>query len=146
MSAISNERVFRAQLEKLDAVRQREVGAKFVNHVLDLSKDERIQRVLAVAANTKAGKDELNVAAATSRQASVEGSTRCGAEGDWSDQASYFVARAAAALLAAKPSALQAAMNSRMARTSASIHDEVDGGHDETAVQYRLLTEYLNAG
>ena len=80
----------------------------------------------------------------------VESYTRCGADGDWNDQAGYFVARAAAACLSpvekGKPGgpAWQAAMSSRMARTSAAIVAG-NGTVDETEQQYRMLTDYLTA-
>ena len=78
----------------------------------------------------------------------VDTYTRCGADGDWNEQAGYFVARAAAACLAplekGKPGgpAWQAAMSSRMARTSAAI-DSGDGAASESGRQYRILSDYL---
>ena len=77
---------------------------------------------------------------------------RCGAEGHWSDQAGYFVSRAAvAAGTGVEHSriggpAWQAAMSARMAYTSMLIDkpDESLSSHGESRWQYQALTEYLN--
>ena len=83
----------------------------------------------------------------------MDSSTRCGAEGNWTDQAGYFVARAAVAALTpqaqSKPGgpAWQAALSCRMAQTSIQIDNDVDeaASHKENEWQYSILSNYLNA-
>jgi hypothetical protein len=89
----------------------------------------------------------LASAAKTAKALALEKHTRCGAEGDWQAQASYFLARATRELLAtSKPSqmpAWEAALNARMARTCGLIDHAHDTMHDESDAQYQLLTDYL---
>ncbi|OOY41598.1 hypothetical protein BOV91_10635, partial [Solemya velum gill symbiont] len=82
----------------------------------------------------------------------IESHTRCGSEGDWTEQAGYFVARAAVAAVtpqaqAKKNPVWSAAMSSRMARTSMLIDDEQSAGktHSENEWQYDTLSEYLQS-
>ena len=115
MSQVSNDIEVRQQLDRLDQTQQRILAASFTEHVLALSTDERVARAVKVAA----------------------------------DAAGYFVARAAMAALTPETStsnpAWQAAMSSRMARTSISIDSTDGGGEDEQAAQYRILDDYLNS-
>jgi hypothetical protein len=153
MTAISNDTEFRQALEGLDATRQRVVAAHFVEHVLSLSNDERLALVTRTAANSDAPDSELVAALGSARAATFDSHTRCGSEGDWSEQAGYFVARAAAAALTPAGhlpggSAWQAALGSRMARTCESI--SLDAAADnpaagEIAAQYRILSEFLDS-
>lgn len=77
----------------------------------------------------------------------------CGAEGHWSDQAGYFVARAAVAATTVPEHsrvggpAWQAAMSARMAYTSMLIDDVTDqhSAHTECEWQWQALSDYLNA-
>ena len=46
MTDISNEADFKRELESLDDLQQRQVAALFVNHVLSLSEDKRLERVV----------------------------------------------------------------------------------------------------
>ena len=77
----------------------------------------------------------------------------CGAEGHWSDQAGYFVARAAAAASTSQAHsraggpAWQAAMSARMAYTSMLIDDvtEQHSAHTECEWQYQCLSDFLKA-
>jgi hypothetical protein len=96
--------------------------------------------------------DELLNALRSARAATFESHTRCGSEGNWTDQAGYFVARAAVAAVTpptqsrARGAAWQAAMSSRMARTSMLI-DDGDGqptAQAENEWQYQTLSDYLN--
>ena len=152
MTAITNDTEFRQALEELDATRQRVVAAQFVEHVLDLSNDERLAMVTRTAVNSAASDSELVAALSAARAATFDGHTRCGSEGDWSEQASYFAARAAAAALTPAGqvpggSAWQAAMSSRMARTCKSISlDAADNpAAGESAAQYRILSDFLDS-
>ena len=152
MNPINNDSDFRQALMDLNAGDQRAIAAKFVEHVLGLSNDERLKRVVKTAGDTSASEDELSSALKSARAATFDSHTRCGSEGSWSDQAGYFVARAAVAAVTpslqsrAEGLALQAAMSSRMARTSMFIDDEAGEltTQAENEWQYQLLSDYLN--
>jgi len=152
MPPISNDDAFKQNLLQLEPVRQRLVAARFVDHVLPLCSDDRIGRALKVAADPEASDDELGGALKSARAAALDTHTRCGAEGNWRDQAGYFVCRAAVAALTPGEQAKggspawQAAMSSRMARTSVLISDESDAvtTQSESEWQYRVLEDYTN--
>jgi len=151
MASISNDQELKQALDRLDVTQQRVVGALFVENVLDLSNDERIGKAVKLALDPAADSDVLKSAQKSVTNAILESHARCGAEGDWKDQATYFVGRAAAACLMPKPRstgkdpAWQAALSSRMARTSAAI--DSDGGmpEQESAKQFQILSSYLNS-
>lgn len=150
MTSISNENEFREALKNLEFGRQRLVAARFIENVLTLSKDERVVRAVKVAANKNASKDELATALQTAKAATVDSHTRCGAEGDWIEQAGYFVARAAVAALTPERQkagipALHAAMNSRMAKTCSTIDVAEDTAVQETQSQYLILSQFLDS-
>lgn len=145
MSTINGDRAFRQALDALSLEQQREIASRFVENVLTLSADSRLQQVIAAAVSGE-GLDE---AFRTAKRASLEAHTRCGTEGDWSDQAGYFVARGAEAAVepqvrtAGKNSAWKAAMQCRMARTCLAADSDEDTHDLETGAQYQLLNDYL---
>jgi hypothetical protein len=150
MTQISNDTEFRTALDGLDPARQRLVAARFVESVIALCSDERISRVVQVAGNSEASEAELAEALKTARATTFACHTRCGSEGDWAEQAGYFVARAATAALTPvgqMPSgpAWQAALSSRMAQTSKSIVTGDDTAGQEANQQYRILSEFLES-
>jgi len=152
MSEINNDTDFRDALESLDDVNQRQVAALFVEHVLPLSSDKRLERVVKIAADVDAASEEVAGALKTAHAATFESHARCGAEGHWSDQAGYFVARAAVAATTpvensrAGGPAWQAAMSARMAYTSMLIENAPDqSAHTECEWQYQSLSDYLKA-
>jgi hypothetical protein len=150
MTEVSNDTEFRKVLDGLDATQQRLVAARFVEHVIALCSDKRIARVIKVAGDSDVSESELADALKTARATTFDCHTRCGSEGDWSEQAGYFVARAATAALTPlgqMPSgpAWQAAMSSRMAQTSMSIVSGDDTVGQETKQQYRILSEFLDS-
>jgi len=151
MSQITNDSEFMKTIESLDYTQQRVVAGLFVKNVIDLCDDERITRVADVAANPGASDDELAAALKTARATTIDCHTRCGSEGDWKAQAGYFVARAATAAVTPKAQskaggpAWQAAMSSRMARTSMQIDAEDVSTSDESGQQYKILSDYLNS-
>lgn len=153
MSEINNEADFRKALESLDKLNQRQVASVFVKHVIHLSDDKRLDRVIKTTADPEATDEELAAALKAAHAVTFDSHARCGAEGHWSDQAGYFVARAAVAA-ATSPEhsrvggpAWQAAMQARMAYTSMLIDDETDqhSAHTECEWQYQSLSDYLNA-
>ncbi|MDX2416598.1 MAG: hypothetical protein QNK19_03960 [Xanthomonadales bacterium] len=153
MSDIKNEEDFKRELEALDDLRQRQVAALFVKHVLPMSADKRLGRVLKTAIDEDATEEEMAAALKLAHAVTFDSHARCGAEGHWSDQAGYFVARAAVAAVTppshsrAGGPAWQAAMSSRMAYTSMLIDDvtEQHSAHTECEWQHQSLSEYLNA-
>ena len=153
MSDISNDSDFRQALQVMDPVQQRQVAALFVEHVLALSGDKRLDRVIKTVADADATEDELAGALKSARATTFDHHARCGAEGHWSEQAGYFVARAAVAASTppaqsrAGGPAWQAAMSARMAHTSMLIDDDTSQqtAHTECEWQYQSLSDYLKA-
>ena len=151
MSQISNDTEFKQALQNLDATQNRMVAALFIEHVLTLSNDDRIQRAVKVAANSNVSDGEISDALKLAKAAIMDSSTRCGAEGNWTEQAGYFVARAAVAALTSPAQsrsggpAWQAAMSCRMAQTSLLIDNESDEvtANSENEWQYSILSDYL---
>jgi len=152
MSDVSNDVDFRRIIQGLGTLQQRQIAAKFVEHVLPLSDDDRLDRVIKTVADKDASEDELAGALKSAKAATFDSHARCGAEGHWSEQAGYFVARAAVA--AGTPPAQsrvggpawQAAMSARMAYTSMLIDDDSSqqSAHTECEWQYQSLSDYLN--
>ena len=151
MQKITDNEAFKEAIKGLDCSQQRQLAALFVGNVLSLTKDERIPRVIAAAASANPSQDELESGLKAANAAIIDAHTRCGAEGNWEDQAAYFVARAAAAAVASEQKcagggvAWQAAVNSRMARTCVAI----DGNNetamkDESEQEFRILNKFLN--
>lgn len=149
MVEITNDDDFKRLLGEMDTTSQRLVAARFAEHVLPLSNDDRIRQVTEIAARPDANANELSTAFSTARTVTVDSHNRCGAECNWQDQAGYFVARAALATVTpaeqiAGGSAYQAAMSSRMARTCIDIDSAEDTTGQERQAQYRILAEYLD--
>jgi len=150
MSQITNDREFKQVLQDLNDKQQRIVAALFIKHVLPLSDDIRLIHITKVASDSDASKGELKDALKSAKAATMDSHTRCGSEGNWTDQAGYFVARAAVAAVTPEAQskaggpAWQAAMSSRMAQTSMLIDsdDETPAGNEW---QYDILSSYLNS-
>ena len=146
--AIDNDNDFKAALSKLSRAGQRLVAARFAENVLALSKDPRVKSAIGAAKRADITEDELAAAFQSAKKASVDSFTQCGKECDWNSQAGHFVAQAALACLKpAEPGdspAWNAAMHARMARTSESIATGRGTDNAESAVQYRILAEFLN--
>ena len=151
MSQISSDTEFKQALQNLDATQNRVVAALFVEHVLPLCEDERINRVVKVATDSNASEDEISSALRSAKAATFDSHTRCGSEGNWTEQAGYFVARAAVAAVTPQAQsrtsgpAWQAAMSCRMAQTSFLIDNESDevATTSENEWQYSILSDYL---
>jgi hypothetical protein len=148
MTEIRNDIEFRQKIESLPFARQRLLAAHLVESVLQFSDDERVARVVKVAADPRASADELATALRTAKAVVIDSHARCGAECDWKDQAGYFVARAAAAAVSpegqmAGGPAWQAAMSSRMAATCRAIESTEDTAGPTRLQQYRVLSEFL---
>jgi len=150
MAEITNDARFREVLQALSLTDQRSVGARFINLVISLTDDERIEYATRVAGNKDATEAELAAAHKAAKASALECHTRCGADADWSAQAGYFVARAASAIVASEQGAgndspaWNAAMNCRMARTCTMIESNTDEESQESEKQYRILEQYMN--
>ena len=146
--AISNDKDFKATLAGLPVARQRQVAARFVQRVFDLSNDVRVKAALEVAGRPDISDAELTVVSAAANTARVESFTQCGKETDWSAQAGHFVAKAAVACVKAAEAgsnlAWDAAMHARMARTCQTVADGAGTENVEAGEQYRLLEAFLN--
>ncbi len=146
MSRIKSDSEFRQTLDGLSLEQQRTIAARFVENVLDLSGDVRLPAVVAAAASS----GDLETAFKTAKKVSLEAHARCGSEGDWNDQAGYFVARGAQAAVepqvrtAGKNPAWKAAIQCRMARTCLAAEVDEDSHDMETGAQYQLLSDYLD--
>lgn len=149
--SISNDSEFRNALKDLSVEQQRAVGSLFVKSVLMLSDDPRVSQSLQAATDTEIGDAALSLARRSIKAASLDAHTRCGADGEWTDQAGYFVARAAEACLEAegrsgsKGPAWKVAMSARMARTCLAAESDEDSHDVESRAQYQILTSYLDA-
>lgn len=145
--AIDNDGNFKSALNKLSRAGQRQVGARFAESVLVLSKDVRVKNAINTAKRNDITEDELATAFQSAKKASVDSFTQCGKECDWNSQAGHFVAQSALACLdpGASP-AWDAAMHARMARTSESIATGIGTDNAETSAQYRILDKFLAEG
>ncbi len=151
MGTISSDGEFKQAVGQLSPERQRAVGALFVEHVLALSGDARIEYVIQTAAKPDAGKDELARALKEAKGATMDSYTHCGEQCNWAEQGGYFVARAAEALVTpieqskAGGPAWQTAMYCRMARNCEAIEQGMPEGNKEESEQYRMLNEFLGS-
>ncbi len=144
---ISHDTEFKQALDKLSLDQQRQIGAAFVTQALQQTPDAVLAKVLTVAADPQASEEELATAFRSAKAIALDRHTRCGADGDWQNQASYFLARAASALVAsakqAKAPAWEAAANVRLARTCGMIEQADSSMHEESEAQYQLLLQFL---
>ena len=151
MSAITTDAQMREAISEMDIPRQRALAARFIEHVLELSGDERVGRAVETAASPDAEESQLSNALRGAKAAALDAHARCGADGEWTDQAGYFVARAAEAAVApqvrshGRGPAWQAALSCRMARTAQTTETDEDAHDSESQAQYRILNDYLNA-
>jgi hypothetical protein len=151
MSSITNDSEFGAALENLSIERQRAVGALFVENVLGLNDDDRVAQALAAARDPDISNDVMTMVRHAIKAASLEAHARCGADGKWTDQAGYFVARAAEAcvepqvLSKGKGPGWKAAMSARMAKTCLAAEGDEDAHDSESQAQYQILTRYLDS-
>lgn len=125
MTQITNDNDFRKAIESLDFDKQRVVAGLFVKNVIGLCDDERVSRVIDIATNASASGDELASALKTARAATAAVTPQSQSKGGGP--------------------AWQAAMSSRMARTSKQIDTEDVATSDESEQQYKILSDYLNS-
>lgn len=147
---ISNDIELRGVLKDLDHTQRRVLGAKLVASVLSLSKESRVEGVIHKAILKDVSDDELADASSSLKRTMIESSTRCGADANWLEQSSYFVLRAANAVVT--PGSLsesvdplwQVVQGCRMARSCALIAADDDSDNPETELQYYIVNEFLS--
>ena len=151
MSSITNDSELREAINALSEPEQRLVGALFVENVIGLNDDERVAQALAAARDPEISNEVMTMVRHAIKAATLEAHARCGADGKWTDQAGYFVARAVEACVEpqvrtqSKGPAWKAAMSARMARTCLAAESDEDAHDSESRAQYQILTRYLDS-
>jgi hypothetical protein len=161
MSEVKGHKSFQEVLSGLTVIQQRQIGARFIANVLDLTDEPRLEGAQQIAAKSGVTAEELVDAYHTVHAIYTQTHPRSDlSELDYTKQAVHFIAEACLVCLSpiyqeAKihRMAEKAAMYCRMARTCASImHDEdqPDLGETEKALQkeineqYTIVNEFLN--
>jgi len=160
MSKISTSEDFRKALSSLSLAQQRQVGARFIANVLDLTDDAQVKSCQEIAGKKGVAADELNDAYHRVHAVYVATHPRSWfTELDYTKQAAHFVAEACMVCLSptypeehTHHLADRVAMYCQMARTCSAIQHEGEypkfGGVEEAVKklvdsQYQILSEYL---
>lgn len=150
MSHISDETSFQKALNELSRSEQRQLGALFVQAVLDLLDDPRIGSAIKCAQNPETPAEEMLVAHNRVKSLEIETYTSCGSKVDWHSMAAHHVASAGvrcvapeSTLMADDNIAFHAAMNCRLARNCATLAEGGEERCSEIEKQYQLLGEFL---
>jgi len=150
ITKVSNDDDLRSVFKQLDETDNRIVGAMLVDDVLSLTTDERVKRAISKALEKEASNDELGDVFKSLKRAVIDSSTRCGAAGDWDDQASHFVTRAANAVVTPRSQRdtvnqlWQIVQSCRMARSCSLIASSDDSDNPEAEYQYKIVSDFLN--
>lgn len=146
---ISNDDELRELFKQLDETENRIVGAMLVNDVLPLTKDARVKKAIKKAIEREATVDELSDEFKSLKRVMLENKISPGFNGDWDDQASDFVIRAASAVVTPKPHRdtvdplWQIVQSCRMARSCTLIGSSNDSDNPEAENQYKIVNKYL---
>ncbi|MFC1680873.1 hypothetical protein ACFL1S_03640 [Pseudomonadota bacterium] len=149
-SRIESDADFRTALGDLTVASQRQLGKRFVDHIIELTDSSKVNQAMAYIDEIEASSEqEIADAYRMVKAAAIESYTLCGNEGDWRKQAAHFVAAAAAACLSPQPGrggdlAWSTAMNARMARLCDKIAEGAGDDNNEAKDQYRILESFLN--
>ncbi|MGD8208082.1 MAG: hypothetical protein PVH47_08390 [Thiohalocapsa sp.] len=163
MVQIDSQQAFQQGLSDLPVKKQRQVGARFIGNVLDLTSDPRFRDILALLGKPDLSAEELLDGYHSMHALYVQTHPRSDLSRlDYARQAEHFIAEACLVCLSpvyeeAKVHHLaqKVAMYCCMARTCAGIeHDEEvpqlaqsqEMLAREIQDQYRLLSEYLSEG
>ena len=161
MTKINSRQAFQQALADLPVNKQRQVGAKFIGNVLNLTSEPRFRHVLTLLEKPDLTAEELLSGYHSIHAHYVETHPRSDlSQLDYAQQAEHFIAEACLVCLSPVYEetkihhlAQKAAMYCCMARTCASIkHDEEFPNlaqsqemlAKEIRDQYRLLSEFLN--
>lgn len=155
MITINDDKQLRTQLETLDLEEQRKLALIFVENIMYLSTDEKIQKIYNTSrlnenlGSTNTAEDKLN-AYQQIKSIMVKTYTDCGCEADWGKQAEHFVAAALMAsitpdekLSEAKSLVWKTAMHARMAKNCELIEKDLGETDSEATKQYRLTEEFI---
>jgi len=157
---ISSNEAFKNALSSLSLAQQRQVGARFVANVLDLTDGSCTKHAQSIAEKSDVTAEELEYAYHAVHLIYVATHPRSDlSEMEYRKQAAHFVAEACMVCLApthgeqrTQHLAEKVAMYCRMARTCSSIQHEEDypkfadaeeSLKKEIDAQYRILTEFL---
>ena len=161
MPEVKGHKSFREALAGLTVAQQRQVGARFVAHVLDLTDEPRLKNAQQIAAKSGVTAEELVDAYHSVHAIYTQTHPRSDlSELDYRKQAAHFIAEACLVCLAPTyPEAKihriaeKTAMYCRMAGTCASIrHDEDQPDlrdpekalQKEIEAQYTVVNEFLS--
>lgn len=162
MSAISTTEDFQNALSSLSLAEQRQLGARFVASVLDLTDDPRVKSAEEVASRVDSSAEELAEAHQMVHSAYVATSPRSWfSELDYTKQAAHFVAEACLTCLAptyhethTHKLASRVAMYCQMARACSAIeHKDIYPGFGEVEdtvkkevdAQCRILDAFMQS-
>ncbi|MBK1655957.1 hypothetical protein [Allochromatium vinosum] len=150
MVTIDNDQDLRAALNRLTPDQQRQLGCRFAQQVMSLSRDERVNRAIATGLTDTITPGELEDAFRAARAYAVKTYTDCGRDTDWLAQADHFVAAAAAAALTPdefmterQNRAWKAAVQARMAVSCAMMEDDSADESHTARQQHALAAEFL---
>ncbi len=150
MTEIQNDQQLRNALNALAADRQRILGARFVQSVMRLSRDERVNRAIETGLRADCTAGESDDAYRAARAYATKTYTDCGKDTDWLAQADHFVAAAAAAaltpesLLAERQNrAWKAAVQARMAANCELMETDEVADESEAQRQYAIANAFL---
>lgn len=160
MSKISSQKAFQQALSDLPLAQQRQVGARFIEHVLDLSSEPRFDTAFRAASRADVSSQVLQDAYHAVYALYVKSHPRSDlSDVNYHKQAVHFIAEACLTCLAptyhetkAHHLAEKVAMYCRMARVCANIPHEQDypnleaaeqAMRAETLAQYGIVSEYL---
>ncbi len=163
MPKISTNEAFKQALSSLSLAQQRQVGARFIGNVLDLTDGSCTEHAQSVAGKSDLTAEELENAYHAVHSVYVATHPRSDlSELDFRKQSAHFVAEACMACLAPTYQevhthhlAEKVAMYCRMARTCAGIQheeeypkfaDAEESLKKEMQAQYHILSEFLEKG
>ncbi len=151
MANIIDENSFKQALANLPLGRQRQLGALFIQRVLDLAPDSRLNTALACAAASNADEAELFNAYRTAKSVAVETYAACGHEADWHTMAAHHVACGISAIVAPESSivsgidipAYSAATSARLAILAKTVSENTEYTCTENEEQYKIAGKFL---
>lgn len=150
MATIDNDQDLRATLNRLNPDQQRQLGCRFAQQVMNLSRDERVNRAIHTGLTDRVSPGELEDAFRVARAYAVKTYTDCGKDTDWMAQADHFVAAATAAALTPdefmterQNRAWKAAVQARMAVSCAMMEDDSADESSTARQQYALTAEFI---
>lgn len=153
MPTITNDQELKEALQVLSPEQHRVLGARFVQSISRLVRDERVQNSIAIALRDDATPEELEDAFKVAKSHVAKSYTECGRDTEWLAQADHFAACAIAgaltpeALLTEKENrAWTAAAKARMAvNCEMVVADSLVGEVSEAQRQYDITADFLAA-